>query len=102
VERLWRSVKYEEVYLKDYQTPEEAYRGLEGYFKFYNTERLHQALGYGTPQEAYSPGVGEQSRSGWETAPPLALGVPATGSPGLASPEGIHSDKAVENHLISV
>ena len=57
VERLWprpwlrpgRSVKYEEVYLKDYQTPEEAYRGLEGYFEFYNTERLHQALNYGTP-----------------------------------------------------
>ncbi len=58
VERLWRSVKYEEVYLKDYQTPAEAYRGLAGYFEFYNTERLHQALNYGTPQEAY------QSRAG--------------------------------------
>ncbi len=84
VERLWRSVKYEEVYLKDYQTPTEAFQGLVDYFEFYNTERLHQALGYGTPQEAYRPGVGEQSRSGWETDPPLA---------GLAS-------KAVEHHLI--
>ncbi len=44
VERLWRSVKYEEVYLKDYQTLAEAYRGLVGYFEFYNTERLHQAF----------------------------------------------------------
>ena len=58
VERLWRSVKYEEVYLKDYRTSAEAYRGLAGYFEFYNTERLHQALKYGTPQEAYQPGVG--------------------------------------------
>ena len=57
VERLWRSVKYEEVYLKDYPTPEEAYRGLEGYFEFYNSERLHQALNYGTPQEAYRSGI---------------------------------------------
>lgn len=59
VERLWRSVKYEEVYLKDYQTPVEAYRGLAGYLEFYNTERLHQALNYGTPQEAYQSGAGK-------------------------------------------
>jgi len=71
VERLWRSVKYEEVYLKDYQTPEESYHGLEGYFEFYNTKRLHQALGYRTPQEAYQSGTGK------------------------------HSSKTVENHLIS-
>lgn len=60
VERLWRSVKYEEVYLKDYQTPVEAYRGLAGYFEFYNTERLHQALNYGTPQDAYQSKSGKQ------------------------------------------
>ena len=59
VERLWRSVKYEEVYLKDYQTPVEAYHGLAGYFEFYNPERLHQALNYGTPQEAYQSGAGK-------------------------------------------
>jgi len=53
VERLWRSVKYEEVYLKDYQTPLEAYRGLKGYFAFYNSERFHQSLDYRTPQEVY-------------------------------------------------
>jgi putative transposase len=43
VERLWRSVKYEEVYLKDYQTVPEAVSNLRDYFTFYNQERLHQA-----------------------------------------------------------
>ena len=50
VERLWRSVKYEEVYLKDYANVQEATAGLGAYFRFYNQERLHQALGYRTPQ----------------------------------------------------
>jgi putative transposase len=54
VERLWRSVKYEEVYLHDYQTPREAHQGLNRYFKFYNQDRLHQSLGYRTPGEVYS------------------------------------------------
>ncbi len=53
VERLWRSVKYEEVYLKDYQTVPEATQGLGAYFSFYNTERLHQSLGYRTPEEVF-------------------------------------------------
>jgi putative transposase len=53
VERLWRTVKYEEVYLRDYQTPGEAYLGLKKYFDFYNRERYHQALNYRTPYEAY-------------------------------------------------
>ncbi len=53
VERLWRSVKYEEVYLKDYATVPEARQGLGSYFAFYNRERLHQALGYRTPAEVY-------------------------------------------------
>jgi putative transposase len=52
-ERLWRSVKYEEVYLKSYETPREARIGLNGYLNFYNTERPHQALGYRTPLEVY-------------------------------------------------
>jgi putative transposase len=54
VERLWRSVKYEEVYLHDYQTPSEAYLGLRQYFEFYNGERSHQALDYRTPYEVYN------------------------------------------------
>jgi putative transposase len=49
VERLWRSVKYEEVYLHDYATVADAVSGLTRYFRFYNEERLHQALGYRTP-----------------------------------------------------
>jgi putative transposase len=53
VERLWRSVKYEEVYLKHYETLREACEGLTAYFRFYNTERPHQALGHRTPAEVY-------------------------------------------------
>src|SRR5437868_1966517 len=53
VERLWRSVKYEEVYIKDYQTVTEARRNLQAYFTFYNQERLHQALDYRTPAQVY-------------------------------------------------
>jgi putative transposase len=53
VGRLWRSVKYEEVYLKDYQSVSEAERGLNAYFHFYNQERLHQALEYKTPVQVY-------------------------------------------------
>jgi len=53
VERLWRSVKYEEVYPKDYQTVDDARQNLTGYFHFYNYERLHQSLGYRTPAEVY-------------------------------------------------
>ncbi|MBI1870400.1 MAG: transposase [Chlamydiae bacterium] len=50
VERLWRSVKYEDVYLKGYQTMTEAEEGLKRYFQFYTNERFHQSLGYRTPR----------------------------------------------------
>jgi putative transposase len=53
VERLWRTVKYEEVYLHDYTCPREARERLGAYFLFYNRERPHQALGYRTPAEIY-------------------------------------------------
>ena len=53
VERLWRSVKYEEVYLKAYTDGREAKAGLDGYFHFYNNQRPHQALGYRTPAEVF-------------------------------------------------
>jgi putative transposase len=53
VERLWRTVKYEEVYLKDYTNVREARQGLGEYFMFYNHKRLHQALGYQTPAAVY-------------------------------------------------
>ena len=52
-ERLWRSIKYEEVYLHDYTTPRNARQGLTRYLEFYNHERPHQALNYRTPAELY-------------------------------------------------
>ena len=80
VERLWRTVNYEEVYLKAYTSVLEAQRGLEDYFRFYNGLRPHQALGYRTPAEVfhgeqgvveeqsnrrrYSPGEGIESLAG--------------------------------------
>lgn len=53
IERLWRSVKYEEVYLKDYQDGLDAFQNLDGYFGFYNDERPHQALDYRTPRQVH-------------------------------------------------
>ncbi len=53
VERLWRSVKYEDIYIRGYETVPELQRGLARYFVFYNQERLHQSLGYETPLEVY-------------------------------------------------
>jgi putative transposase len=53
VERLWRSVKYEEVYLHQYLAVAEARKRLNQYFMFYNTERIHESLGYKTPHEIY-------------------------------------------------
>jgi hypothetical protein len=52
-ERLWRTLKYEEVYLHDYANPKEARSGIGGYFDFYNHRRLHQSLDYRTPAEVY-------------------------------------------------
>jgi len=57
VERRWRSVKYEEVYLKDYPFAPDAILGLSGYFGFYNRERLHQSLDYKTPEAVYRQGI---------------------------------------------
>jgi len=52
-ERLWRTVKYEEVYVHDYASPRQARHGIADYLTFYNQERLHQALNYRTPAEVY-------------------------------------------------
>jgi putative transposase len=54
IERLWRSVKYEDVYLQDYADGWEAESSLSAYFRFYNEERIHQALGYRTPAAVYA------------------------------------------------
>lgn len=53
IERLWRSVKYEEVYLNEYNTVSDAYSGLAKYFEFYNERRLHQSLGYIAPTKIH-------------------------------------------------
>ena len=52
-ERLWRTLKYEEVYLHEYNTPRDAFQRLGAYFHFYNHQRLHQSLAYRTPAELY-------------------------------------------------
>lgn len=62
-ERLWRSVKCEEVYLSEYASPREARQGLTRYLRFYNEQRPHQALGYSTPAKVY---FGEQITSAKE------------------------------------
>lgn len=58
IERLWRTVKYEDIYLKNYGTGGELYTGMSRYFRFYNTERPHQALKYSTPLSVYSEAAG--------------------------------------------
>jgi len=64
IERLWRTVKYEEVYLKAYDDGRDARIGIGNYFRFYNTERPHQALGYRTPAEVFTPSLVEASHGG--------------------------------------
>jgi putative transposase len=67
VERLWRSLKYEEVYLRAYATVAEARAGIGAWLDFYNTERQHQSLGYRTPREIYQEGLWICGRSALPT-----------------------------------
>lgn len=62
VERLWRSVKYEDIYIKDYDLVPELVSGLTVYFRFYDEDRPHQSLDYRTPAEVYRSGVREAER----------------------------------------
>jgi putative transposase len=73
VQRLWRTVKYEEVYLKVYQDGRKARIGIGDYFCFYDTERPHQALGYRTPAEAYASIPVEAREGGVVESPPDTL-----------------------------
>ena len=85
LERLWRTVKYEEVYLKAYASVLEAQRGLEDYFRFYNDLRPHQALGYRTPAEVFHGGqeVEEEESSGRRCSPGIGAELLA-GAQGLS------------------
>jgi putative transposase len=67
VERLWRSLKYEEVYLHAYATVAEAKAGISSWLDFYNTERQHQSLGYRTPRQVYQEGLWICGRSALPT-----------------------------------
>ena len=64
IERLWRSLKYEDIYLKEYATVDELYEGVMRYFEMYNHERLHQSLDYQTPYRVYQWGAEVGSRRG--------------------------------------
>jgi putative transposase len=79
IERLWRSVKYEEVYLRAYQDGRDARTSLGNYFRFYNTERPHQSHGYRTPVEAYYTTTVEATNGGMVeslTPDPLRIAEP--------------------------
>ena len=90
VERLWRTVKYEEVYLKAYADAHEARKGLEDYFRFYNHLRPHQALGYRTPAEVFhgEQGVVEEESNARRCAP-------GEGSESLAGTPGLSLNSAL-------
>jgi putative transposase len=97
VERLWRNVKHEDVYLKGYATMIELTIGLAEYFTFYNSERPHQSLGQRTPDVVYQTGIGggaiivdKYPRAVDGTPVPLrSTGVPSTAEPvAEASAEG--------------
>ena len=74
VERLWRSLKYEEIYLHAYATVAEAKAGIGAWLEFYNTERQHQSLGYRTPRQIYQEGLWICGRS----ASPTGCASPAS------------------------
>jgi len=79
IERLWRTVKYEEVYLKAYQDGRDARAGIGDYLRFYNTERPHQALGYRTPAEVFTSLPVEATNGGMVeslTSDPLRIAGP--------------------------
>src|SRR5947209_699161 len=62
VERLWRSVKYEDIYIKDYCQVNELESGLTAYFRFYDEDRPHQSLGYETPAVVYRGNAAARAR----------------------------------------
>lgn len=88
VERLWRSLKYEEVYLHAYENPQEARRQIAQYINFYNFERLHQSLGYRTPAEVYTESKSPKNRIPVDDTIPYVVSIFQEGT-------------TAENHLIN-
>ena len=88
VERLWRTVKYEEVYLKKYENMPALLMGLMHYFLFYNSERRHQSLDYTTPDHVYRTGLGGGAKIVDKFGG--ALDIPS-GVPLRSTPDGISS-----------
>ena len=84
VERLWRTVKYEEVHLKAYADAREAGRELEDYFRFYNHLRPHQALGYRTPGEVFHEEQGVREEESEERRCSPGTGALLAGAPRLS------------------
>jgi putative transposase len=82
IERLWRTVKYEEVYLKPYQDARETRQSLALYFHFYNTNRPHQSLGYRTPVEVYGPI--DSTKGGMIKSLPIETGLHLIVAPSLS------------------
>ena len=80
VEQLWRSIKYEEVYLKAYQTVAEARVGINAYLEFYNRRRPHQSLGYRTPAQVYQKGQAEKRVAAQEPGLTSGLVKPSVGA----------------------
>jgi hypothetical protein len=99
VERLWRTVKYEEVYLHHYEDMDAAYDGLARYFAFYNRERPHQALGWRTPHEVY---FGTREATGGPkiahaVATPVALRAPSVATANPAASTLNHAKSGLDN-----
>jgi putative transposase len=76
IERFWRSLKYEEVYLKDYRDVAEARKAISSYIDFYNHLRPHSALGYATPDEVYQASLTDKAASPQEGVPPPGGNAP--------------------------
>jgi putative transposase len=96
IERLWRSLKYEEVFIKAYATVAEARVGIGGYLTLYNDERPHQALGYRTPREVFEAGAAL-----WicgRSASPTGCASPMF-PPGLARCPGKHGEMLAFAHI---
>ena len=103
IERLWRSLKYEDVYLHAYASVAEARAGIAAWLRFYNEERLHQAHGYRTPRQIYEaqcPWTGSAAPNG--SASPASRAGSGTGEMLTFMPTGINNNKDLDIEKIAV